>query len=217
MQVETPHHPPSTLADFLRQYAMIVLSILTALALERGAVAMHDSAAARDSRLRVEAELNHDLGELRSSEQINVGNIKIVRASLKTLMDQLKAGTADPQKVVTLLTPAFNHFGISMPTWERDAWDSALADQSASHMAATDLRHYAEVYAAARDADDTAHLLLSGEWLTQAADLRVDFALGHIEGRLAANAMVRYLLAVEQIEATEEAMEALMATPKKAS
>jgi hypothetical protein len=34
MQIEQPHHAPTTLSEFLRQYAMIVLSILTALCLE---------------------------------------------------------------------------------------------------------------------------------------------------------------------------------------
>ena len=215
MQVEQPHHPPSSLADFLRQYAMIVLSILTALALERAAVAMHDAGAARDSRLRIEAELVSNLADLRASRQINADNIKAVQACLKTLIEQLKAGTADPPKVVAMLAPALSHFAVSLPSWQRDAWDSAIADQSASHMAAADLRHYAEVFAAARDADEAAHLLLSGEWLTRAADLRIDIALGRLDGRLAANALVRYLLAAQQIEGGEEALEKLIAPQAK--
>ena len=40
MHLEERHKAPASLRDFLKQYAMIVLSILTALALERGATGL---------------------------------------------------------------------------------------------------------------------------------------------------------------------------------
>ena len=66
MQVEHPHAPPASLREFIRQYAMIVLSILTALALERAVIDLHDRGAARDSRVRIEAEIAGNLAELKT-------------------------------------------------------------------------------------------------------------------------------------------------------
>ena len=50
MHVHEPLAPPTTFRQFRREYAMIVLSILTALGFERTAVYLHDRASAQASR-----------------------------------------------------------------------------------------------------------------------------------------------------------------------
>ncbi len=70
---------------------MIVLSILTALALERVAVTINNNLAARDSKARIEAELTHNLSELKDSDDLNAENVKTVTTTAHALIDYVKA------------------------------------------------------------------------------------------------------------------------------
>jgi hypothetical protein len=208
------------MTEFFRQYAMIVLSILTALALERAAVAIQNASAARESRARIEAELARDTADLTICERANTENTNRVGAVLKALVEALKQGKLDQAKLLPIVKPAFEHINIETPSWQRDSWDTALADQSATHMAAADLRRYAEIYANERDLDATGQLLLGGEWLTKSASLRIDFALGTLDARAMADVMARYLLVVGQIAQSQKELEDLIAghrAPPKAT
>ena len=212
MQVDNPHAAPSSLTEFLRQYAMIVLSIITALALERGAVAIHDAAATRNSRARIEAEIARDQGDLARCEQMNAADVKAVKGVLKQLVAALKQGKLDQAALVPFFKPAFDHFNIASPSWQHDAWDTAIADQSASNLASADLRRYAEIYTTARDMDATAQLLLSGDWLGHMATMRVDVALGTLDAHAMADSLARFLLAVGQIDRTQQDLQTLITT-----
>lgn len=209
MHFETPHHPPSGVMEFLRQYAMIVLSILTALALERAAVSISQRAAAAASKTRIEAELARDAGQLRKSLQSNADNLAAIKSSLKTLLEQLKSNPGDAARITALTKQLAGKLNVDMPPWQREAWDSAVADQSVSHMDPADLRRYAEIYTDEQDNNNEAMLLLGGEWLTRLSDLDVEFALGQVDGRGLAEALVRFQTAVSQIVASQQSLLAL--------
>ena len=212
MHFEEPHAPPSGPRQFLQQYAMIVLSILTALALERVAVSWNNAANARDSRARIEAELAHDLSEVKESERFNADYIANAHKVAKALYALVKAGKPNDAAMLEAAKPMFNRFGISSPSWQRTAWDSAIADQSASHLAAADLRRYAEIYATEKDMEETTQLVLAGEWLTNTADTMVDFQLGQIDGHKVLALLGRYLLAEQDIDKAEKDLITLMTT-----
>jgi hypothetical protein len=208
VQVETPHHPPSTFAEFIRQYAMIVLSILTALALEQVAVAVTHAAAARASKARIETELAHNAAEVANSLKINTENTEALRAALRTLVDLLKAGTPSDDQVMAVAKTTLGHFSVDLPGWQRDAWDSAIADQSASHLQQSDLRRYAEIYDDEKDATSAAILLLGGEWVAQSSDLMLDYKIGKIDPKLLASTLARLLAALQQISAGQKELQA---------
>ena len=212
MQVDNPHHAPSSLTEFLRQYAMIVLSIITALALERGAVAIHDAAAARSSRARIEAEIARDQADLVHCEKMNAANVKAVNDVLKQLVAAVKLRKLDQTALTPFFKPADDHFNIASPSWQHDAWDTAIADQSAGNLASADLRRYSEIYTAARDMDATAQILLGGEWLTHMASLRIDAAMGTLDPHALADNLARFLLAVGQIDRTQQDLQTLIVT-----
>lgn len=214
MHLEQHHHAPKSWSEFARQYAMIVLSIMTALGLEHVAISLHDAGAARDSRVRIEAELARNLTDLKHAEENNEANIAKGAETMKALVDGIKAGTADPATALAIVAPMFDHFQISLPSWQRDAWDAAIADQSAGHLSAEDLRRYAEVYSDARDIAAQAQLLLGGEWLTRAAELGIDFRLGKIDARTTANTLARFLVAGQQIAIMQKALDRLIVTGK---
>ena len=191
---------------------MIVISIVTALALERAVVAIHEAGAARDSRARIEAEIARDEAELAHCEQINAADVTAVNGLLKQLVAALHEGHVSQAALVPIFKPAYDHFDIATPSWQHDAWDTAIADQSASHMASTDLRRYAEIYTTARDMEATAQLLLSGEWLTRMSTMRLDETLGTLDARALADGLARFLLAVRQVDRTQQDLQTLITT-----
>jgi hypothetical protein len=213
LHIEQPHAPTSW-RQFVREYAMIVLSIMTALGLEHVAVAMHDADAARASKARIEVELAKNLSDLERAETTNEGHVAKASETMKALVEGIKAGTADQAATLALLGPMFEHFQIALPSWQRDAWDAAIADQSAGHLAPEDLRRYAEIYSSARDIAAGAQLLLGGEWLTRATELGVDFRLGTVDARTTAHTLARFLVAAQEIAALQKSLDTLIATGK---
>jgi hypothetical protein len=208
MQVEQPHHAPASLGEFARQYAMIVLSILTALALEHLAVSVQNRLAAAESRVRIESELARNLHDLQDAEAINKRSIADAKVLIRALIDQLKSGKPADDKLQGLLKPDLVDFNIAMPPWQRSAWDGALADQSAGHLPATDLQRYAEIYAQAADSQSAAQIFVGGEWLTRAADVVLDYRVGTLDVHGLARTVARFLLATQQIEANIEELSA---------
>jgi hypothetical protein len=215
MQVETPHHPPSSWPDFLKQYAMIVLSILTALALEQGVVSWQNRAAAHEAKVRVEAEIAQSLKDLRDVQAHNKVLRDKVHTALLALVAELKLDKPDQGKITTLAQESIKQVGFALPGFSRDAWDTAIADQSASHMDPADLRRYSEIYTGERQTLEGARLLLSGDMLQRLADQGMDVRLGRINGHDFAQTMNLYLTVITIITKTNEELETLIVTGKE--
>lgn len=203
MHVEPPRAPHSA-REFLREYGMIVLSVLTALALERVAVAWSNRNDAAASRVRIETELRRDLADLRHSEAENRKGMAVVQKVLSPLLKTLVAGDApapklDPKEMFSI--------SISMPSWQHSAWDTAIADRSAEHIAFPVLSKFAAAYTAAQDLNQISTLVLSGGWFDQGAALTVDIQSGRADLRAVSQFMMRYLIAVQQVQMTEQNLE----------
>jgi hypothetical protein len=199
MQVETPHHPPNTLRGFIAQYAMIVLSILTALALEQIVVSVHNASTARDSRARIDAELARFVTDLKNAIQKNNERMNAVNAVLTVLDARLKDGKPDDASLVTLAQPAIDELGVSFPSFRREAWDAAIADQSVSHLDPADLQRYSEIYAEEAISLEEARLLLTGEYVRRLSDANLDFRIGRLDGRDLAQTLTLDVLAGQDI------------------
>jgi hypothetical protein len=205
MHIGEPHKAPSGFREFRREYAMIVLSILTALGFERAAVFVHDRAAAQESRARIEQEINGDVAELRKAADFNDANVTATREALKALMTMIKSANPDAAREQQAIVDELQkHAGLQLPTWQREAWDTAIADQSATHMNADDLRRYAQIYSAARDSSDATHIVLGGAMFDRMADLSVDLKLGDGSAREGAKLIARFLSAATQITAVQK-------------
>jgi len=170
LHVEEIHHAPHGLRDFIRQYAMIVISILTALAAETLFVDWHDRQRAAESRVRIEAELQRNATDLKTCIAQDKKNIASFNGVFKLLAALEKAGDPPPAKLRELLTPEALNVSICVNTWLRDAWDSAIADQSAGHLDPADLRRYTQIYTDARDNAALSQSLLGSNWTTQMAE-----------------------------------------------
>ena len=212
MHFEGPHSPPGGLRQFLQQYAMIVLSILTALALERVAIGWNNHANARQSRTRIEAELARNVADLKQSEQRNAENVQTARDVAKALFKLVRAGKPNDAAMMDAARPMFSHITFSAPTWQRSAWDSAIADQSASHLPPADANRYAEIYASEKDMEDTTQWLLSGDWLSRETEAAIDYQLGQVDGRKMLALVARYLLTEQNIDSTQKDLITLITT-----
>jgi hypothetical protein len=205
MHVGEPHKAPAGFREFRREYAMIVLSILTALGFERVAVYVHDRATAQESRARIEQEIGDDVADLRKAVGFNDANVTATQAALKSLLAMMKSSNPDAAREQQAVVDELQkHVGLQLPTWQRDAWETAVADQSAPHLSAADLRRYAQLYTAARDASDAAHIVLSGAIFDRMADLSVDLKLGDANPREGAKLIARFLGAAQQITTVQK-------------
>jgi hypothetical protein len=204
MQVDTPEHPPTSLRGFVQQYAMIVLSILTALALEQLVVSVHNASTARASRVRIESEIARFVADLKVSAQTNRERLKKVNAVLTTLDAKLKDDTIDDATTNASAQQIMDQLGINLPSYQRDAWDTAIADQSLTHLDSDILRHFSEIYADALISSEETRLLLTGDFVRRVSDTKLGFRIGKLDGRELAATLTLDALAGQDILSHQE-------------
>jgi hypothetical protein len=146
---------------FAGEYVMIVVSILTALALEHGAQRLHHSHVAHEAAANLDLEINANIAEIRSVIKHNSEQIAILDAMKTVLLAEIKAGATDRDAIRHTMERTASQFRLSIqsPTLQREAWDVAVANQAVSYMPASLLQRYARLYAAMRD---TQTILVNG-------------------------------------------------------
>ena len=152
MHFEVPKLPHS-LKEFATHYVMIVVSILTALGLEAAVERMHHTHAAERAQQALEAELRTNLADLRSSNASNARRIKPLEDLTDLLIKDFDDGvpTAQIKQQMAERVKAGIDFGVYYPNLRHEAWDVAVANQSASFMEPETLRRLSVAYAAQRD------------------------------------------------------------------
>jgi hypothetical protein len=152
MHFEVPSLPHS-LKEFAAHYFMIVVSILTALGLEATVEHLHHQHAAEAAQRAIESELRSNLTQIRSSDADNLKRLK----PLEALCDQLAKDFTDGVPEVQIKQRIAQHakadidMGLYYPQLRHEAWDVAVANQSASYMEPETLRRLSAAYAMQRD------------------------------------------------------------------
>ncbi len=192
------HAPaPRSFREFLRAYAMIVLSILTALALEDAATAWSNREAAAASRARIDSEIVANTAELQKAIAANKATLKRTKAGIETLLGELKASaTPDSAALDQILSKSV---GMELPTWRRAAWDAAIADRSATFLAPADLRRFADLYATAEDIAAIERQSSLTSLFEAVADLQLGMMLGHPDLRQATLILLRFQSSATQV------------------
>lgn len=135
------------------EYLMIVISILTALAIEQGAEAIHHSAEAAEASEKIDAEIRaniDDISKARAHNKLEGNKVATVR---NAFLADIKSGVADTvlkQRLDNEYKVAFS-ISVRMPTLRREAWEVAVANQAVSWMSAEKLKRYSVIYAHMRD------------------------------------------------------------------
>lgn len=184
MHVEVPKS--HSFKEFAGEYVMIVVSIITALALENGVHRYHQNHKAHEAARNIEAELVANLAELRSTIKQNQAQIVTTKKMKDILLTEIKAGTADKEAVRRAVQESGGTFGINMvtPSLQHEAWDVAVANQSLTTMPTERLKHYALQYALMRDTQQVlANRGTSFLDYTQVANTFSSFELGEIDAR----------------------------------
>jgi len=141
------------LKEFGGEYVMIVISILTALALEHTVQSIHHKQLAHEAAEKIEAELRlnaKDVKDVLAHNETDLKEIKRVRAELlqgirdKVADDVLMARFKGDWKAGLVLS-------ITVPTLRHEAWDAAVANQAVTWMPDEQLQRYVTAYADIRD------------------------------------------------------------------
>jgi hypothetical protein len=138
---------------FTGEYVMIVVSIVTALALENGVRYVHQAREAQEAARNLDAEIVANIAELRSAIAHNSAQVDKTKKLKAILLADIKAGVSDSDAIRHVARESGEDFGVSIetPSLQREAWDVAVANQALSNMPAEQLQHYARQYAGMRD------------------------------------------------------------------
>ncbi len=152
MHLELPKVRLESLKDFAKHYLMIVLSILTALGLEAWIEHLHHAESARVAVERMSRELHDNLDSIEKSLARNRTNL----ARLHQLEQQVRADIAAGKTDAQINADIREHrelfaLNLNFPSQATDAWDVAVANQSAGWIEAPELQRYSAAYSADRE------------------------------------------------------------------
>ena len=155
MHLELPKMRLHSLWDFTKHYLMIVLSILTALGLEAWIERSHHAHAAEAANRHIRAEIEVNLSDVRLSIKTNDSLIKPLIELSDTVSADIRAGAtaAVINQHIQARRTSFK-LSVNWPTVASQAWDVAVANQSASWMDDADLRRYSAAYADLHEASN---------------------------------------------------------------
>ena len=186
MHIEPPTSRLASFRDFARHYLMIVLSILTALGLEAWIEHAHHAQAAATASMQIEAEISGNLAEVDADVQQDNRQLQKLDKIRDTVIQDLKAHAPDDvtrQHILALTGDDFD-LHLHFPTLRHEAWDVAVANQSASWIERERMQRYSAAYANMRDSldmmrEDTA-ILMNG---TGMVDTIADLSTGDVQPR----------------------------------
>jgi hypothetical protein len=152
MHVELPKTKLHSFREFAGEYAMIVVSIITALGLEHAVQSWHHRHVAHEATVRIETELRQNLKELETVLAHNRAEQAKTAKVFHGFLDELRRGVPEKEAIAHLMEQKnFLALSIHSPTLRREAWDVAVASQAASWMEPELLERYAGIYAHMRD------------------------------------------------------------------
>jgi len=150
MHVEPLEKLPRSVREFLSHYAMIVLSILTALALEQVALRIEHRHEGQRSKEEIELEIMTNRKAVEEALALTIQNEKTWDDLLARTVAEVRAGQATDETLVGHLREANRSFRDALPPLKTTAWDAAISDHSVNYLAHEDLTRFSEIYASQR-------------------------------------------------------------------
>ena len=166
MHFEIPELPMRGFKDFAKHYLMIVLSILTALGLEAWIEHAHHTHAAALASRQITAELRANLDDVHNSYRRNQQRLVSLQQLDDDIAKDVRDGRTDAaiNQHIRALKKEFN-LSLDWPIFANQAWDVAVANQSATWMDRAALSEYSAAYSKQRDA---------ANWMSQDSALFLD-------------------------------------------
>jgi hypothetical protein len=139
--------------EFGGEYLMIVISIVTALALEHAVQSWHHRHVAHEAAVKIDSELRLNVKEIDKVLEHNNAEKRKLKVLRKDLLEAIQAKVDD-----AVLMARFNkdsnkglNLSIRSASLRREAWEAAVASQAVSWMPQEALERYSNVYATMRD------------------------------------------------------------------
>jgi hypothetical protein len=145
--------------EFGGEYVMIVISILTALALEQGLEALHHRHLAHEAADKMNVELRATIKDVSAALEHNEKK----RQALHQVRDQLlvairnKTSDADLMQRFNQEWAEMMRLDLDTPTLRREAWETAVANQAVTWLPPATLERYAGAYGAIREVNTAAY------------------------------------------------------------
>ncbi|WP_267224714.1 hypothetical protein [Dyella silvae] len=180
MHFEVPKLEKHSLREFAKHYLMIVLSILTALGLEQWIERIHHHHAAEYASAQIDAELRDTLKDVLEAQENNAQRLASMKALHEAIAADVRKGLPDSDinKHIRATNTQFR-LSLDWPTLSSQAWDVAVANQSATWIDAEKLRKYAAAYANQREMSSwMAHDSLVAINAPRMVELRTRISLG---------------------------------------
>jgi hypothetical protein len=139
--------------EFGGEYVMIVISILTALALEQGFEAMHHRHLAHEASAKMNAELRRTIREVDAALEHNEKKRQQLHQARDQLLAGMRAKTGDAELMQRFKKEwaEMMRLDLDTPTLHREAWEAAVANQAVTWLPRETLESYAGAYGAIRD------------------------------------------------------------------
>jgi hypothetical protein len=182
VHVEPPEGALRTVKDFASHYAMIVLSIVTALALEQAAVSYEHAREGRRARQEIELEIQENKASVGHALSLTRANMSAWNAVLRAAAEAERSGQANPRQRMAAVGQAMQLFGDSLPPLKTTAWDAAIASHAVDYLPHEDLHRYSEIYAAQRVFTQAMWDMLRDGALRNIADLSLAKERGEVSG-----------------------------------
>ena len=150
MHVEPLEKLPRSVREFLSHYAMIVLSILTALALEQVALRLEHRHEGTRAKEEIEQEIAANRKAVEASLALTRSNAAQWEVLLKRTLADIRSGQGTNETRVATLRDSVPLFRDASPSLKTTAWDAAIADHSVNYLDHDLLTRYSEIYASQR-------------------------------------------------------------------
>ncbi len=147
MHVEPLEKLPRSVREFLAHYAMIVLSILTALALEQVALGLEHRHEGSRAKEEIEQEIASNRKMVEDSLKVTREYQRDWQALLTQAAAEVKAGTSTNDSRLAILNRAAHRFGDATPALKTSAWDTAVSAHAVDYLDHADLTRYSQLYA----------------------------------------------------------------------
>jgi hypothetical protein len=139
--------------EFGGEYVMIVISILTALALEHAVQTWHHRHLAHEAAEKMNVELRATIKEVNAALEYNEKKRQTLHQVREQLLAGIRAKTSDAElmKRYAQEWAEMMRLDLNTPTLHREAWETAVANQAVTWMTREQLENYAVAYGAIRD------------------------------------------------------------------
>lgn len=177
-------NPIQTMGNFAREYLMVVLGVLTALGLGQWVVQVKQGQDAATASTQIDAELRANIADIRDARKVDLDHLKYFTAVRDDVIHDFRAHL--PEADIARHILARTNEGVlpdaRWPVLHHEAWDVAVANQSASWIDNGHMRLYAAAYASIRTADDRKNvdvsLIMDDSHLL---DVMADMEIGRVQ------------------------------------